>query len=38
VPGLADAVALVRRGPRVEAIAMRLDGAGGRWEVTELQY
>lgn len=39
LPGLVDAVAVLRRGPRVEAVAMRLDAAAtGRWEVIELQY
>jgi hypothetical protein len=37
-PGLADAVVLLRRGPRVAAIALRLDAAPGHWQVTELQY
>jgi hypothetical protein len=38
VPGLVDAVAVLERGRRVEAVAMRLDGATGRWELIELQY
>lgn len=38
VPGLVDAVAVLERGRRVEAVAMRLDAAVGRWEVIELQY
>jgi len=38
IPGLIDAVAVLQRGPRVEAVAMRLDAAAGRWEVIELQY
>jgi Family of unknown function (DUF6459) len=38
IPGLVDAVAVLRRGDRVEAVAMRLDAAAGRWEVVELQY
>jgi hypothetical protein len=29
---------LVRRGGRVVAVAMRLDGAKGRWELVELQW
>src|SRR6266540_3193727 len=33
-PGLADAVAVVRRGDRVQAMAMRLDAGGGRWVVS----
>jgi hypothetical protein len=36
--GLVDAVAVLERGRRVEAVAMRLDGATGRWELIELQY
>jgi Family of unknown function (DUF6459) len=38
IPGLVDAVAVLRRGPSVEAVAMRLDAATGRWELIELQY
>jgi hypothetical protein len=38
VPGLVEAVAVLERGRRVEAVAMRLDGAAGRWELIELQY
>ena len=38
VPGLVEAVAVLERGRRVEAVAMRLDGATGRWELIELQY
>jgi len=37
-PGLAEAVVLVRRGPRLAAIALRLDAAPGHWQVVELQY
>ncbi len=37
-PGLVDAVVLVRRGPRIVAITMRLDAAPGYWEVVEFQY
>jgi hypothetical protein len=37
-PGLVEAVAVLERGRRVEAVAMRLDGATGRWELIELQY
>jgi Family of unknown function (DUF6459) len=37
-PGLAEVTVLVRRGERVVAVAMRLDGAKGRWELVELQY
>jgi hypothetical protein len=38
VPGLAEVTVLVRRGSRVVPVAMRLDGAKGRWELVELQY
>jgi hypothetical protein len=38
VPGLAEVTVLVRRGGRVVPVAMRLDGAKGRWELVELQY
>jgi len=38
VPGVANAVAVVRRGGRVQPVAMRLDAEGGRWVVTVLQY
>ena len=34
---LADAVAVVRRGKRAQAIVIRLEAAGGRWMVTVLQ-
>jgi Family of unknown function (DUF6459) len=37
-PGIVDGVAVVQRGGLVEPVAMRLDAAVGRWEVTELQY
>jgi hypothetical protein len=33
VPGLAEVTVLVRRGGRVLPVAMRLDGAKGRWEL-----
>lgn len=36
-PGLADAVAVVRRGERAQAITMRLDASGGRWVVSVLE-
>jgi hypothetical protein len=36
--GLVDAVVLLRRGQRVDAVTMRLDAAPGHWQVTELQY
>jgi hypothetical protein len=38
IPGLVEAVAVLERGRRVEPVAMRLDGATGRWELIELQY
>jgi hypothetical protein len=38
VPGLAEVTVLVRRGGWVVPVAMRLDGARGRWELVELQY
>jgi hypothetical protein len=38
VPGLAEVSVLVRQGSRVVPVAMRLDGAKGRWELVELQY
>src|SRR5215211_4443392 len=38
VPGLAEVTVLIRRGGRVVPVAMRLDGAKGRWELVELQY
>jgi len=38
VPGVAEVTVLVRRGGRVVPVAMRLDGAKGRWELIELQY
>jgi Family of unknown function (DUF6459) len=37
-PGLVDAVVLLRRGQRVDAVTMRLDAAPGHWQITELQY
>jgi hypothetical protein len=37
-PGLVDAVALLQRGGRLEPVAMRLENAAGRWQLTELQY
>jgi len=36
LPGLADTVAVVQRGDRVQPVAMRLDASGGRWAVTAL--
>ena len=38
VPGLANTVTVVRRGSRVQPVAMRLDASSGRWLVTELRY
>jgi hypothetical protein len=35
---LADTVAVVQRGDRVQPVAMRLDASGGRWAVTELRF
>jgi hypothetical protein len=37
-PGLADGVAVVRRGQRINAIAMRIDARDGRWMVTDLDF
>jgi Family of unknown function (DUF6459) len=37
-PGLADTVAVVRRGDLVRPVALRLDACGGRWTVTELRW
>jgi hypothetical protein len=37
-PGLVDAVAIIRRGPRVAFVALRLEAIPGRWEVIELLY
>jgi hypothetical protein len=37
-PGLADTVAVVRRGELVRPVALRLDACGGRWTVTELRW
>jgi hypothetical protein len=37
-PGLAEVTVLIRRAGRVVPVAMRLDGAKGRWELVELQY
>lgn len=38
MPGVANTVAVVERGPRVQPVAMRLDARSGRWLVTELRY
>lgn len=37
-PGLADTVAVVRKGVLVRPVALRLDACGGRWTVTELRW
>jgi hypothetical protein len=37
-PGLADTMAVVRKGDLVRPIALRLDAGGGRWVVTELRW
>jgi hypothetical protein len=37
-PGVVEGVALVECGGRLHAVAMRLEAAGGRWQLTELQY
>jgi hypothetical protein len=37
-PGLADAVAVVRRGQRAAFVALRLEAVPGRWELIELLY
>lgn len=34
--GVAEVCATVRRGPRLAAVALRLEGIGGRWTCTEL--
>jgi hypothetical protein len=37
-PGLADTVAVVRKGDLVRPVALRLDAGRGRWVVTELRW
>lgn len=37
-PGLVEGVALLQRGGRLAPVAVRLDGALGRWQVVVLQY
>jgi Family of unknown function (DUF6459) len=37
-PGLADTVAVVRKGDLVRPVALRLDASRGRWVVTELRW
>ena len=36
--GLADTVAVVRKGELVRPVALRLDASRGRWVVTELRW
>jgi hypothetical protein len=36
-PGIAEVTAVVQRGPRCGALALRLEGLDGRWIVTALQ-
>ncbi|OHV37671.1 MULTISPECIES: Rv3235 family protein [Pseudofrankia] len=36
-PGVAEVVAVVNRGDRVAALALRMESTGGRWQVTNLQ-
>ena len=36
-PGVAEVTAIVQRGERAEALAVRLEGLDGRWVVTALQ-
>jgi hypothetical protein len=35
--GVAEVTALVRRGPRCTAVALRLEGLDGRWQCTALE-
>jgi hypothetical protein len=35
--GVAEVAALVRRGPRCSAVALRLEGLDGRWQCTALE-
>lgn len=37
LPGVAEVSAVVSRGPRVRALALRMEHAAGRWQVTTLQ-
>jgi hypothetical protein len=37
VDGVAEVAALVRRGPRSTAVALRLEGLDGRWQCTALE-
>jgi len=36
-PGVAEVVAVVNRGDRVAALALRMESTSGRWQVTHLQ-
>lgn len=36
-PGVAEVTAIIQRGPRTGAMALRLEGLDGRWLVTALQ-
>jgi len=36
--GLAETVAVVRKGDLVRPVALRLDARAGRWRVTELRW
>jgi hypothetical protein len=38
MPGLVDAVAMVRRGQRAVFMALRLEAVPGHWELIELLY
>jgi len=35
--GVAEVTAVVERGPRTRALALRMEGRDGRWVVTALQ-
>ncbi|WP_066073003.1 Rv3235 family protein [Frankia sp. EI5c] len=37
LPGIAEVSAVVSRGPRVRALALRMESRAGRWQVTTLQ-
>jgi uncharacterized protein DUF6459 len=37
-PGVAEVCALVRRGPRTLALALRLEGIDGRWQCTAVDF
>ena len=36
-PGVAEVAAVVQRGPRAGALALRLEGLDGRWQLTAIQ-